>query len=336
MSRKAALIIFVFLVFTTTFFARVNEANAGPALVFDPKNNLVLYSEDPDMLWHPASLTKLMTAYLTFEALKAGKISLETKLVSSENSYKQPPSKIGLPLGGQMSVELGLHALIVKSANDVAVMLAEKVAGSEPAFVAKMNETARRLGMSKTRFYNPNGLPDARQVTTARDLAYLARALLKDFPDQAHLFSMPKVRIGKRNLRSHNDLLRTFDGADGMKTGFICASGFNVVASATRDSRKLVAVVLGAPSSKSRRARATQLLEHGFHNYLWKSLLLPANLQTHAADDASAAKGPKNMRRHVTSWSCGNRPRRARRVKKRRKKIRKKHRKKAAVKRKAS
>ncbi len=214
-------------------------------MVIEPDSGLVIYAEEADRLWHPASLTKLMTAYLTFEALRDGKLALEDKIKCSEHALSQPPSKIGLPVGGEMTVDLALKALIIKSANDVAVMLAERIAGSELAFVERMNQTAKRIGMSQTTFFNANGLPNDLQVTTARDMATLGRTLLKEFPQHAELYSMPSFKIGKRTLRSHNKLLKTFEGADGMKTGFICASGFNVVASAKRDGRRMLAVVLG-------------------------------------------------------------------------------------------
>ncbi len=269
-------------------------AEAGPALVLDARTGLVLYSEDVDRIWHPASLTKLMTAYLVFEALRDGKLSLEDELTVSENAHKEPPSKIGLPVGGKMSVELALKALIVKSANDVAVMIAEGVAGSEEAFVARMNETAARLGMSRTRFYNANGLPHDGQVTTARDMAILSRAILKEFPDRGDLFKLESFRLGKILLRSHNSLLRNFEGADGMKTGFICASGFNVVASATRNDVSVMAVVFGGTSSRERNERAAQLIEHGFEFYGWKEMF-SANLDQIAVDDTAETK-PADLR----------------------------------------
>lgn len=265
---------------------------AGPAVVMEPSSGLVIYAEDLDRRWHPASLTKLMTAYLTFEAIRDGKTSLQDKVVCSPTAHSQPPSKIGLPVGAEMPLETALKALIVKSANDVAVMLAEKVAGSVEAFVEKMNATAKRLGMTRTRFVNPNGLPDVRQVTTARDMALLTRALLKEFPEYAYLYSLPSFRLGKRRLRSHNELLRTFDGADGIKTGFICDSGFNIVASATRDGRQLVAVVLGAHSSGARRKRASALLDYGFETYLWKTLF-SASIDNIGYDDALDEPAPK-------------------------------------------
>ncbi len=247
------------------------RALAGPALVFDPHKGTILYQEDMDALWHPASLTKLMTAYLTFEALRDGKLTLKTKIVTSKIANAQAPSKIGLPVGAKMRVELAIQVLLVRSANDVAVMLAEAVAGSLPAFIKRMNTTAKRLGMRRSRFVNPNGLPDDRQITTARDMGYLARALIIEFPEYAHFFAIQSVRIGKRRMRNYNRLLRTYEGADGMKTGFVCASGFNIVVSATRNGRKIVAVVLGGKSGGARNLRAAKLLDHGFRRFTWRA-----------------------------------------------------------------
>jgi D-alanyl-D-alanine carboxypeptidase len=246
--------------------------SAAPALVFEPYRGTVLYAEDPDARWFPASLTKLMTAYVTFQALKTGTVTPDTKVTCSKAATLQAPSKLGLPVGGSIKLDVALKVLIVKSANDVAVMIAEAVAGSQDAFIARMNETAEHLGMTRTHFANVNGLPDDRQVTTARDLAKLARAIIVEFPEHADLFSLIQVQVGKKIMRTHNSLLVGFPGADGMKTGFICESGFNVVASATRDGRKLVAVILGEPSVASRNERATDLLEKGFKRYFWKSL----------------------------------------------------------------
>jgi D-alanyl-D-alanine carboxypeptidase len=214
---------------------------------------------------------------------------------------------VGLPIGAEMTVDLALRALIVKSANDVAVMLAEGVAGSEQAFVEEMNATARRLGMTRTRFVNANGLPAAEQVTTARDLAKLARAIVTDFPEHAHYWSMPEVRIGNVRLRSHNGLLKTFDGADGLKTGFICDSGYNVVASATREGRRLMAVVLGEATGYDRTLRASSLLEYGFQQHGWKALFKSPSVD--AMPLAPEAKGITSIRDTVISWECGTRRR---------------------------
>jgi D-alanyl-D-alanine carboxypeptidase len=247
-------------------------ATAGPALVFEPINGTVFYSEDPDVQWFPASLTKLMTAYVTFQALKAGEIKPDTNITCSQKAVAQAPSKLWLPVGGQITVDTGLRVLIVQSANDVAVMLAESVAGNTDAFVARMNEAAARLGMTRTHYENVNGLPQEGQVTTARDLAKLTRAIIVEFPEYADIFALSSIQVGKKLIRTHNRLLVSFQGADGMKTGFICDSGFNIVASATRDGRRLVAVVLGEPSVATRTDRAANLLENGFKRYFWKSV----------------------------------------------------------------
>ena len=303
---------------------------AGPALVFEASSGRVLYSEEPHRLWHPASLTKLMTAYLTFEELRAGKLKLNDKLICSAHANRQQASKIGLPVGAKISVSLALRTVIVKSANDVSVMLAEHISGTERDFVTRMNATAKRLGMARTRFANPNGLPDDSQVTTAHDMGVLARSILHDFPEYAHLFSLTKVKVGRRMLRGHNSLLRTFAGANGMKTGFICASGYNIVASAKRDGRQLIAVVLGSRTSGRRRLRTAKLLEFGFQNYLWKALFSSVNLDN-LPFDSSAKLGPMNLRAKVRS--CNYRARRIRKRRKRRLRKRIKRRKRKTVKR---
>src|SRR4026209_111163 len=247
-------------------------ASAGPALVFEPYNGTVFYAEDPDAQWFPASLTKLMTAYVAFQAIKADTIKPDTVVICSKEATEQAPSKLWLKVGESITLDTALKVLIVKSANDVAVMIAEAVAGSQDAFVQRMNDAAQHVGMTRTHFANVNGLPNEEQVTTARDLAKLARAIIVEFPEYADLFSSIQVQVGKKTMRTHNSLLVSFPGADGMKTGFICESGFNVVASATRDGRKLVAVILGESSVASRNQRATDLLEKGFRRHFWKSL----------------------------------------------------------------
>jgi D-alanyl-D-alanine carboxypeptidase len=287
-------------------------ARAGPALLFDAAEGKIFYAEDPDDQWHPASLTKIMTAYVTFEAIKEGKLSLSSKISCSELANSQSPSKVGLPVGAEMTVEQGLQTLIVKSANDVAIMLAEAVSGSQEAFVTRMNATAARLGMTRTNFANANGLPDPQQVTTARDLARLAGAVLRDFPEHAALWSLLEVRIGKRRLHTHNGLLANYEGADGLKTGFICDSGFNVVASATRDGVRLIAVVLGEPTGRERTQRAASLLEYGFQTRAWQALFNPPTLASMPL--AADAKGPMTMRQAVVSYECGTARRRVAKV----------------------
>ena len=247
-------------------------AFAGPTLLFEPYNGTVFYAEDADVPWFPASLTKLMTAYVAFEALKAGTITPDTKLICSKEATEQAPSKLWLKEGQSITLDIALKVLIVESANDVAVMIAEGVAGSDEAFVERMNEAAQRLGMTHTHYVNVNGLPEEGQVTTARDLAKLARAIIIEFPEHADVFSTVQVQVGDKVIRTHNGMLVSFPGADGMKTGFICDSGYNIVVSATRDGRKLVAVVLGERSRASRKDLATDLLNTGFRRYFWKSL----------------------------------------------------------------
>ncbi|MDX2263396.1 MAG: D-alanyl-D-alanine carboxypeptidase family protein [Hyphomicrobiales bacterium] len=284
---------FIASFFILTLLA-VGRGHTAPAMVIDAETGLVIYAEDQYRLWPPASLTKLMTAFITFEAIRDGQLSLEDTIQCSQHAMLQPPSKIGLPVGGQITVDLGLKALMVKSANDVAVMLAEKISGSEAAFVARMNETAKRLGMSRTTFHNSNGLPHPQQVTTAHDMAVLGRALLKEFPQHGQLYSMTSFQIGKRTLSTHNEIFRIFEGADGLKTGFICASGYNVVTSATRNGRRMIAVVLGATSGMSRGQRAADLMDYGFSHYGWKSLF-NASIEAAQPPAASVLEVPGNV-----------------------------------------
>lgn len=292
-------------------------AAAGPALLFDVSDGKVLYAQDVDNKWHPASLTKMMTAYLVFEEIKAGRLTLKSKISCSAAAHKEPPSKLGLPIGGELTVDKALQALIVKSANDVAVMLAEAVADSEPAFVARMNTKAKALGMTRTTFVNANGLPASDQITTARDLARLSRAVITDFPEYAHYWSMSQMRLGKSRLQSHNGLLKSVDGADGLKTGFTCDSGFNIVASATRDGRQLVAVVLGDATSAERNVRAASLLEYGFHQG-WAQLFNRKTLENMPVKPT--VEGVTSVRESVTSWGCNPKKHRTNKKRKKRRK----------------
>lgn len=252
-----------------TSVAVATAAVANPVLLYAPDSDEVLIAEDLDKPWFPASLTKLMTAYLTFEAVKSGKLDLEARVALSPYARSQPATRINLRVGIEPTVNQAVHAVILRSANDISVALAEKIAGTEEDFVRLMNTTAARLGMTRTIFANPHGLPevDRTQMSTLRDFALLTRALLKDFPERADVFSARSILIHKGTFPSQNDLLVTVPGADGMKTGFTCGAGYNVVASATRGERRLIAIVFGAPDRVARSKKASELLETGFAHY---------------------------------------------------------------------
>jgi len=236
----------------------------GAWLVVDAKSGQVLASHNPNRPWYPASLTKMMTAYVTFQAIKDGRITLKSPVTVSARARKQPPSKMGFKVGTLMTVDNALKMLIVKSANDIAMAIAESVGGSEANFIADMNRTAKRLGMSESHFANPHGLPNPRQIVTARDMAILARALIRDFPQHRHYFRIMALRHGRSYLRAHNPLLNRVRGTDGMKTGFICNAGLNLVATVTRNGRTMISVVLGARSGLERAVVSKMLIENAF------------------------------------------------------------------------
>ena len=240
------------------------RADIGSYILVDAATGAVLARDNPIQPWYPASITKLMTIYTTFRAVAAGRVKLTSPVTMTKAAASRPPSKMGFKVGTVITVDTAVKILIVKSANDIAVALGEAVGGSEAAFVAEMNAEARRLGMNRTHFNNPHGLPDDGQVTTARDMAILTRALLTDFPEHRDLFRITALQLGKKMIRTHNGLLLRFRGADGMKTGFICNSGFNMVATATRGGRSLIAVVLGAYTAGERNEFAARLLAEGF------------------------------------------------------------------------
>ncbi|MGD0316420.1 MAG: D-alanyl-D-alanine carboxypeptidase family protein [Xanthobacteraceae bacterium] len=239
-------------------------AQAGASILVEADSGKVLRAENASYPWYPASVTKLVTMYVTLQAVKQGRITLDTLFTVSRNALAQAPTKMGFGVGTQVTVDNALKMMMVKSANDMAVLLAEGVDGSIENFADDMTRTAHRLGMTESNFVNPNGLPADGQITSARDLAILARALIHDFPEYNYYWHIPAIKFGRRVVRNYNKLLGRYPGADGMKTGFICASGFNLVATATRGNRQLIAVVLGAPSSAARAVKAAELLESGF------------------------------------------------------------------------
>jgi D-alanyl-D-alanine carboxypeptidase len=201
---------------------------------------------------------------VTLKAVKDGKITLDTLVTVSPTAASQSPSKMGFRPGTQLTIDNALKMMMVKSANDMAVVLAEGVGGSIDGFSVMMNDTAKKLGMTQTSYVNPNGLPADGQITSARDLGILARSFLRDLPEYEYFVHIPAIRLGKRVTGNFNKLIGRYPGADGFKTGFICASGYNLVASATRNGRRLIAVVLGASSGTARAVKAAQLLERGF------------------------------------------------------------------------
>lgn len=238
---------------------------AGPYAVVDVATGETLMERNAGVYWYPASLTKMMTIYMVFEELKAGRLTLSTPLGFSDNARAKEASKLGLAPGQSITVEQGLQALVAHSANDVATAFGERISGSEPAFAQRMTETARRLGMTATTYRNANGLPDPAQVTTARDQAILGVALVKDFPQYYGYFSTRNVIIGKQKIGLGVKFLDLYAPyADGLKTGFICASGFNIVGSAVRDGRRLVAVAFGFRASVLRDEFLVRLFDEAF------------------------------------------------------------------------
>lgn len=283
--------------------APADRASAESMLLIEADSGRVLHSENATQPWYPASVTKLMTAYVTLKAVKAGRMSLDTLITVSPDAVAQAPSKMGFKAGSQLTVDNALKMLMVKSANDIAVTLAEGVSGSVPAFAEEMNRAAARLGMTQTSYVNPNGLPADEQITSARDQAILARAIYRELPEYELYWRISAIKLGRRVMRNYNTLLDRYQGTDGMKTGFICASGFNVVVSAKRNNRRLIAVVFGAPSGGVRAVKAAQMLERGFQTggFSW---LTPTSgtVETLKPIDAS----PPNLRDEI----CGKKRKR--------------------------
>ncbi|HEX6860212.1 MAG TPA: D-alanyl-D-alanine carboxypeptidase [Caulobacteraceae bacterium] len=234
------------------------------AIVVDANTGEVLYSKRADSPRYPASVTKVMTLYLTFEALNEGRLKLTDRVVFSPHAAAQSPTKLGVRAGDSITVEEAIKAIAVKSANDVATAMAEKLGGTESRFAQLMTLRARELGMTRTNFVNANGLPNSRQISTARDLAIMSRAVMRDFPQYYSYFSLPGFTFRGTYIRGHNHLLGSMPGFDGLKTGYTNASGFNLAGSAVRDGHRLIAVVLGGPSAAWRDDNMEDLLLAGF------------------------------------------------------------------------
>ena len=233
-------------------------------LIVDAASGRELASDQPDELRHPASLTKLMTVYLTFAALDSGRLSLGDSMTVSMNALNAPPTKMGMQPGGTVMVRDAVMGLVTRSANDAAMLLAEGLAGDEDSFARLMTQKARQLGMSSTVFRNASGLPNPEQVTTARDMARLANALLRDFPHYYPVFSVLSYNYRGRPLENHNRMLASYAGADGLKTGYTNASGFNLVMSAVRDNRRLIGVVMGGNTAFQRDRLMAELMDQSF------------------------------------------------------------------------
>ena len=234
------------------------------ALAVDARTGEILFSTDADGLRHPASLTKVMTLYILFQELKAGRLTLDSTLSVSRYASTRPPTKLGLKPGQTIRVEDAIKALITLSANDMAVAIGENIAGSETAFAQRMTNTARSLGMSRTTFRNASGLPDPKQVTTARDMATLGLRVQRDFPQYYPYFRITSFQFGKRTIRSHNRLLGRFEGTDGIKTGYIRASGFNLTTSARRGDKRIIGVVMGGRTGRVRDNYMIAMLNKAF------------------------------------------------------------------------
>lgn len=237
------------------------------AIVMDARTNEVLLEDQADEARYPASLTKMMTLYMIFEALERGEITMDTRLTASRNASRQPPSRLGVRRGDSITVDEAISALVVQSANDVATMVAERLGGSEARFAAAMTARARELGMSETRFANASGLPDTRHRTTARDMALLGQALWHDFPEHYHVFQTPSFSWRRGYGRNHNRLLGQVEGVDGIKTGYTRASGFNLATMAERNGRRVIVVVLGGETAAARDAQVAYLVEGAYQEY---------------------------------------------------------------------
>jgi D-alanyl-D-alanine carboxypeptidase len=276
-------------------------------LIVDAASGRELASDHADGLRYPASLTKLMTLYLTFSALDSGRLSLGDGLRVSTNALNAPPTKMGMTPNGTVLVRDAVMGLVTRSATDAAVLLAEALGGSEASFAGLMTQKARQLGMASTVFRNASGLPNPEQVTTARDMARLANALLRDFPHYYPVFSVQSYNYRGRALTNHNRMLGNYAGADGLKTGYTNASGFNLVMSAVRDNRRLIGVVMGGSSASQRDRQMAELMDRGFATAeatsvsAWTSPRVPASARYSAANFVPGFAAPEIVRVNAVS-----------------------------------
>ncbi len=301
--------VIIFLCFETAFAERAS-------IVIDTDSGAVLYAKNARLRSYPASLTKLMTVYLLLETVESTPMTLDEQLHVSVSAAEQPPVKLGLRRGWTITVQEVLQALIVRSANDAAVVAAERLAGSETAFANIMTAKARTLGMSDTILRNASGLQDFRQITTARDMAILARALQLNFSGYYHLFSSRTLRYRGKTFRTRNNFNTIYKGAQGLKTGFTCNAGYNLLVSVERDGRRVIGVILGAPNARRRNARMAKLLDDAFirkhlkEKHLTIDSLLDApdqgagvGLNRHALADTCIVKAPADGYNRVSGWT---------------------------------
>lgn len=276
-ANRRWLVVVAFLGVILTGITSPASANSKyAAYVVHAHSGDVLFDRYSNQRRYPASLTKMMTLYLLFDEIEAGRLTLDSQLTVSAQAAGQPPSKLGVKKGSKISVEKAIQALAVKSANDVAVVVSESISGSEWRFAQKMTSKARKLGMRRTTFRNASGLPNRKQVTTARDMAKLARALMSDHPEYWHYFSTKSFVWNGRTYRTHNSLVRSFEGADGLKTGYTRRSGYNLATTVKRGDHHLVGIVLGGRSGRTRDAHMRQILTSGFAQIKRKPTIIAA------------------------------------------------------------
>ncbi|PID40817.1 MAG: D-alanyl-D-alanine carboxypeptidase [Rhodobacterales bacterium] len=280
------------------------------AMVMDARTGEVLHSRNADTRLHPASLTKMMTLYIAFEAVERGEISLDTKVRISRNAAAEPPSKLGLRAGQRIKLRYLIRAAAVKSANDAATAIGEAISGSEAKFARRMNRTARALGMTRTTFKNANGLTESGHMSTARDMTILGRHVLYDYPEYYNIFSRRSTHAGVKSVNNTNSrLLNAYKGADGIKTGYTRAAGFNLVASAERGNERVIATVFGGRSTASRNAKVAELLDLGFRRSPSKATVRKPKAPTYIAESRKPASGAKGKTiRLVTAVKKSLRP----------------------------
>ena len=278
------------IIATFLLLASVSAAAAKPkatsSILLDAHSGEILYSERADLVRYPASLTKLMTLYITFEALEKGLIKMDDEFTVSRTAANRSPSRLGLKVGSKIKVKTAILATIVKSANDCATVLAEGLGYSEAEFAKHMTEVGKTLGMKHTVFKNASGLPNRQQVTTARDMAILGAAIYHHFPQYYPLFSTQKFAYEGKTFYSHNHLLKNFAGADGLKTGYTAAAGFNIVTSAERDGNRVILVTMGHKDLKSRDNAAGKIMEKGLQKLAAGNARAPQTVYAKLSDTA--------------------------------------------------